>query len=66
MNQERSRRIIESPEDTAIRELSAALQFYARNIFRRKSNGELAIQTPIEHDCGDRARAALVKYGRTT
>ena len=36
-----------------------ALTFYANNIFRRRSTGELCIQTAIEHDGGNRARAAI-------
>lgn len=54
----------ETPEDTSIRELSTALRFYAQNIYRSKSTRKCAIQTPIEHDCGDRARQALARYGR--
>jgi hypothetical protein len=35
-----------------------SLTFYGNNIFKRKSNGETAIQTVVEHDGGDRARTA--------
>ena len=42
-------------------ELVEALEFYARNIIRKTSTGEFYVMTAIEHDCGDRARAALAK-----
>jgi hypothetical protein len=41
-----------------------ALDFYGRYLLRRRSDlqGEpLMALTPIEHDCGDRARAAVLK-----
>jgi len=45
-------------------ELLAALDFYGRYILRSKS-GDASILTPIDHDCGDQARAAIAK-GETT
>lgn len=42
-------------------QLLEALDFYGRNLLRRKSNGDLVVLTPIEHDCGDKARAAIAK-----
>ena len=42
--------------------MASALQFYATNLFRRLSNNEPCIQTPIEHDCGDKAREALAAF----
>ena len=47
--------------DARIKELREALTFYGRNLQRRASNSELIYMTPLEHDCGDRARAALSK-----
>ena len=46
-------------------ELLAVLDFYARYILRGKA-GDASILTPIDHDCGDRARAAIKKAERTT
>ena len=42
-------------------ELLEALDFYGRYILRNKHTREASILTPIEHDCGDRARAAIAK-----
>ena len=46
-------------------ELLEALDFYGRYILRSKA-GDASILTPIDHDCGDRARAAINKAERTT
>ena len=46
-------------------ELLEALDFYGRYILRSKA-GDASILTPIDHDCGDRARAAIAKAERTT
>ena len=40
--------------------LLEVLDFYGRYILRSKS-GDASILTPIDHDCGDRARAAIAK-----
>jgi hypothetical protein len=42
-------------------ELLEALDFYGRYILRNKHTREASILTPIEHDCGDRARAAIAR-----
>lgn len=47
--------------EARVRELEDALDFYARYILRKKSDQSCSILTPIDHDCGDRARAALNK-----
>jgi hypothetical protein len=44
---------------TPLQQALDALSFYATNIIRRNSTGELATMTILEHDCGDKARAAL-------
>ena len=46
-------------------ELLEVLDFYGRYILRSKA-GDASILTPIDHDCGDRARAAIAKAERTT
>lgn len=48
-----------------LRETEGALDFYGRYILRSKKDNSCHVLTPIDHDCGDRARSAIAKAEAT-
>lgn len=51
----------DAKKDAALKACVEALDFYGRYILRRASTGEVMTLTPIDHDGGDRARAAITQ-----